>query len=94
MSLKVINEALGDINNLRYCKKFAKVASETIDNLRGYERQGEYNEVIEIYDLKVDNLFIKLTLRTDSYGEDEKIYSVQIVAPVVKTVTDYEPIKK
>ncbi len=94
MSYKLINEALSDIEGLRYNHKtFKKVSNELIDNLRGDDRQGEYNEVIEIYSLGADDLHIKLTLRTNSYGYDEAVHSIQIVKPIVKQVTDFEPVK-
>ena len=94
MSYKLINEALSDISSLRYGnKKFPKVSTNTIDNLRGDERQGEYNEIIEIYSLGQDDLHIKLELRTDSYGDSESVHSVSIVKPIVKQVTDFEPLK-
>ena len=32
-------------------------------------------------------------MRTDSYGDNEFVYSIQIVRPIVKQVTDFEPIK-
>ncbi len=94
MSLVRINEALSDINILRQGRKYPKVASEMIDNLRGNEYQGEYNEYIEVYDLGVDKLHIKLVLRTDSYGDNEALVSAQIVTPVTKTVVDFEPVNK
>lgn len=94
MSLKVINEALGDIYALRMQRKFKMVTSDVIDNLRGGESQGDYNEIIEIYNLGVDNLHLKLVMRTDSYGDGEFVHSVQIVTPVIKQVTDFEPINK
>lgn len=93
MSYNLINEALADIGNLRYGKKFKKVSSDLVDNLRGDERQGEYNELIEVYSLGVDDLHIKLTLHTDSYGYDEAVHSIQIVKPVIKQVTDFEAVK-
>lgn len=93
MSLKVINEALSDIEGLRYnSKKFKKVSNSIVDNLRGEDRQGEYNEIIEVYSLGVDDLHIRLTLRTNSYGYDEAVHSIQIVKPVVKQVTDFETV--
>jgi hypothetical protein len=95
MSYKLINEALSSIDNLRYGnKKFPKVSTNTVDNLRGVESQGDYNEIIEIYSLGEDNLHIKLELRSDSYGENELIHSVSIVSPIQKTVTDFEPVNK
>lgn len=94
MNYKLINEALENIPNLR-CnhKKFKKVSDSKIDNLRGDERQGEYDELFEIYSLGEDDLHLKLTLRTDSYGDNEFVHSIQIVKPIVKQVTDFEPIK-
>lgn len=93
MNYKLINEALSDINSLRNKhKKFKRVSEKTIDNLGGYGSRGEYNETIEIYSLGVDDLHLKLILRTDSYGNDESVYSIQIVKPVQKTVTDFETI--
>lgn len=92
MSYSVINEALSDIESLRYNKKFKKVSDDIVDNLRGDERQGEYNEIIEVYSLGVEDLHIKLTLRTNSYGYDEAVHSIQIVKPVVKQVTDFETV--
>ena len=91
MDFTLINEALSDIPKLRWNhSKFKKVVETQIDNLRGQEIQGEYNEIVEIYSLGQDDLHLKLVLRTDSYGDGEHVHSVKIVKPVVKTVTDFE----
>lgn len=93
MNYKLINEALSDIPSLRYNhEKFRKVSKNTIDNLRGGEVQGEYNEIVEIYSLGEDDLHLKLVLRTDSYGDNDFVHSIQIVKPIVKQVTDFEAI--
>lgn len=92
MDYKVINEALSNIDNLRTSKKFKKVVDSTVDNLKGGESQGEYNEITEVYSLGVSDIHIKLILRTDSYGYNEFVYGVQIVKPVIKQVTDFEAI--
>lgn len=93
MNYKLINEALENIYKLRYNHpKFKKVSENTIDNLKGEVRQGENNEIIEIYSLGEKDLYLKLTLRTDSYGDNESVHSIQIVKPIVKQVTDFEPI--
>lgn len=90
MNYKLINEALSDISSLRYNhKKFPKV-SEKSENIGEYE--GSYSETVEIYSLGEDDLHLKLTLRTDSYGDNESIHSVQVVKPIVKQVTDFEAI--
>ena len=94
MNYKLINEALSDLSSLRYNhSKFKKVSDNKIDNLKGRESQGDYDEIIEIYSLGEDDLHLKLVLRTDSYGDNEFVSSIQIVRPVVKQVTDFEPIK-
>lgn len=94
MNYKLINEALSNISSLRYNhKKFKKVSDSKVDNLRGGESQRDYDELIEIYSLGEDDLHLKLVLRTDSYGDNEFVHSIQIVKPIVKQVTDFEPIK-
>lgn len=95
MSYKLINEALSDISSLRYgIGKFPKVSSNKSGNVDEYDgSQGDYNEIVEIYSLGIDNLHIRLELRTDSYGSNEFIHAVSIVSPIIKQVTDFEPVK-
>ena len=93
MNYKLINEALKDISLLRWKHpKFNKVSDSKIDNLRGGESQGEYDELIEVYSLGEADLHLKLVLRTDSYGDNEYVHSIQIVKPIVKQVTDFESV--
>jgi len=93
MNYKLVNEALQNISKLRYNHpKFKKVSAKTIDNLREEEKQGESNEIIEIYSLGEEDLHLKLILNTDSYGDNEAISSIQIVKPIIKQVTDFEPV--
>ena len=85
MSYQLINEALKDIPDLRYShNKFNRVTKEI--------REDEYNETTEVYSLGEDDLHIKIVLRSDSYGDNESVHSVQIVKPVVKQVTDFETV--
>lgn len=85
MSYQLINEALKDISSLRYShKKFNRVTKEI--------REDEYNETTEVYSLGEDDLYIKIVLRSDSYGDNESVNSIQIVKPVVKQVTDFETV--
>ena len=93
MNYKLINEALKDISELRWKHpKFKKVSDSKIDNLRGGESEGEYDELIEVYSLGEDDLHLKLVLRTDSYGDNEYVHSIQIVKPIVKQATDFESV--
>ena len=89
MSYKKINEALSDINQLRSGRQFTKVSEN--EHTEG-EYEGGYTEIAEIYALGEDNLHIKLILRTDSYGDNQSVHSVQIVKPIVKQVTDFETV--
>lgn len=85
---KLINEALSDIPNLKYDKKFKIVATQK--NQEG-EYEGSYSSEINVYDIGSDT-FLKVEIRTDSYGENEFVHSIQIVKPITKTITDYESI--
>lgn len=91
--LAIINEALSQISEIESNKKFPRVSTAIVDNLRGHESQGEYNEHISIYSLGVDDLHIKIVEFTDSYGDGRYINSIQIVTPVKKEVTDFVTVK-
>lgn len=84
MDYKLINEILKDLSNIAYDKNFKFVANE--------ENNGNdmYSENITVYKYKDTDIFIKLTVRGDSYGENPYVHSVQFVKPVVKQVTDFE----
>ena len=49
--------------------------------------EGEYNCIF-----KVEDLFVKLTFFTNSYGQRLEFNQVQFVKPITKTVEDYESI--
>lgn len=67
--------------------------SQTSTNLQLTHNDGEYRpSTTNIYDVG-DGLFLKETIKVDSYGENEEITELQFVQPVTKTVTDYETIK-
>jgi len=59
--------------------------------VEGY--QGEYNEYSEIYKInEFDDLFLKVTYNTDSYGENDFVVSIQFAKPKQVNKTIYEPI--
>jgi len=80
MDYKKINEALRDISAIRN-----KKAVETVKT--------DEDTTDEVYPSEIEDVFIKLTVTTDSYGDNEKITSIQFVSPVTKNITNYEPIK-
>ena len=57
--------------------------------------QGEYNESFRYYKHPglPENVFLKETWQTDSYGDNDHLVQVQFVQGVAKTITVYEPIK-
>lgn len=89
MNYKLINEALQDIGALRSGRRFTKVSAASQEN---GEHQGSYTDTVEVYALGEDDLHIKVVLRSDSYGENDDVISIQLVKPVVKQITDFETI--
>jgi hypothetical protein len=82
IEIKKINQVLSNIGN--FSNKYKSVA---------YENDGEYRpSTTNIYDVG-DGLFLKETIRVDSYGNEPELTELQFVQPVTKTVTDYETIK-
>lgn len=57
--------------------------------------QGEYNENHKYYQHPEmpENVFLQITERTDSYGDNWTVYEMKFVQGVAKQVTVYEPIK-
>lgn len=59
-----------------------------------YGSEGEYNETEYYYSHKElpENTFLRVTKRTDSYGDNEFTLSIQFVEGKAKQVTIFEPI--
>lgn len=82
IEIKKINEVLSRIGN--FSSKYKSVA---------YHNDGEYRpSTTNVYDVG-DGLFLKETIKVDSYGNEPELTELQFVQPVTKTVTDYETIK-
>lgn len=81
IEVKKLNEILSKVGN--FSSKYKKVASES---------DGEYRpSTTTIYDVG-DGLFLKETIKVDSYGENAELTELQFVQPVTKTITDYQTI--
>lgn len=95
LELSQINEILSDISGIRYGKKgFDKFRTDVIKSINGeYSDQGQEGLSYEIYETPITGLLIKMEITTDSYGDNEKVISIQFGEPKEKTVTDFEPIK-
>lgn len=86
ISIKVLNELISKDTKHKYKVSTTKGDTEL------YE--GGYNETFEFYQHPEmpKNIFLKITMRTDSYGDNDSIYEIQFVEGNVKTITIYEPI--
>lgn len=82
IEIKKINEVLSNIGN--FSSKYKSIAYESDDEYRP--------STTTIYDVG-DGLFLKETIKVDSYGNEPELTELQFVQPVTKTVTDYETIK-
>ena len=89
MNLTKINEVLRDLNKLRNSGKTVEV--EVVKKIDG-EEQGEEGLSYEVYKLPEDNLYVKLKITTDSYGEDERISGLEFVQPKEVTITQFKAI--
>lgn len=98
MDYKLINKALNEIfNGYKENLKFSTFMKEektrdVINAYDGYGKQEDYNEYYRVFKLKEVDLCVKLTYRTDSYGCNDFLSSVNFVQPVVKEVITYDEI--
>ena len=58
------------------------------------ESQGEYNETFIFYKHQdfPENIFLKETIETDSYGSNEHTSNITFVEGKEKTITIFEPV--
>ena len=90
-SIEEINEVLGKIDFNLWSKP-----QDPIKRISGHQgvvegaSQGEYNEFFDIYPTSNPSYFVKVTITTDSYGEEEKVKGIKIVKGKEKTITVYE----
>lgn len=89
LTLESLNKIFNNIpRNLQFVKKISDNTSKFEDG----GLQGEVGEIIKIYSSSElpEDVFIKITYVTDSYGGNEAIDSICFVKEVEKTVTVYE----
>jgi hypothetical protein len=89
-NLKQLNEILRDLPNLRRSTPEGVEIVKRINSNGGDGEQGEEGVSYEVYKLPIDNLYVKLKITTDSYGDNEAVSGIEFVSPVEKTVTTYE----
>lgn len=81
LELRKLNAILGNLNSLRSDYKKSKEV-ERVDSEQYYE----------IYHIEEYNIWIRLDIRIDSYGDNETIYGLTFVKPVEKKIKGYETI--
>lgn len=87
--LAKLNPLLKDLELLRR-KNNAEVTLVVKKIEDGNDIQGVEGESYEIY--KVADIYVKIKISTDSYGDNERITGLEFVKPIVKQVTDFESI--
>lgn len=87
--MKKLNPLLKNFYSLRQEKK----AGEQIVKKLTYNdpEQGDTGLSYEVYKLSED-IYVKLEINTDSYGDNEFVAGIEFVRPIVKQVTDFEAI--
>lgn len=88
MEFKEINALFKDINKLR-SQKIETTVAHKVDG----ETQGDEGTSFEICPVPNQQLFVRLTIKTDSYGDNETISSIEFVQPIERKVTNYESLK-
>ena len=89
LNLKELNEIVNDFRKLRNNRSVYPRVEHISLNKEDYS--GSQVVAYEVYKLS-DDLFVKLSIQRDSYGDNESVAGIQFVKPTTKTVTNYEPI--
>jgi anaerobic ribonucleoside-triphosphate reductase len=91
VDFKQLNEMLSNLNNIRYGSKGYKRVQEKVEHKVdvNYERQGEEGLSYEVYSTPYPELYIRLEVKTDSYGDNEHVSGIQFVEPKEKVIQEF-----
>jgi len=89
MDYKMLNETLKDLRKLRRGKT---EFTEIINEIDGEGDQGEEGLKYEVYHIPKTEFYIRLEIRTDSYGDNQSVTGIQFVKPTEKIVKVFESI--
>lgn len=84
MNYTKLNKYLADLEALRNTKPVKRDVLSTNEN----EIQGVEGVINEVYE--VDGFFLKLTIKTDSYNDNERVTGIEFVQPIEKVITTFE----
>ena len=90
MNYQLLNKYLKNFNYLRNGNTLIK--KQIIRDISREGSQGDSNLSYEIYKLPETEVYIKLEINSDSYGDNEFVAGVEFVKPVEKVVTRFETI--
>jgi hypothetical protein len=96
MQLSQINDLLTNVKNpnktkLKLVKK--EITTPLEKDSYGYTPQGSSEEYSNIYEvIGEDNLYLKLSFETDSYGDNDSLVSIQFVKAKQVTVSSFEKV--
>lgn len=100
MELENVNKILEDLNHpskelLEFVSKDRGHSGVSVNTYPGRDGvEGENDQYYMIYKVKsVDDLYLKIEFRTDSYGENDSIVGCQFVVPKEQKITVFESIK-
>lgn len=93
VTIGVLNELLSEKTREKFLFDSSNGYQGVPENGEGY--QGEYNKKFKFYKHPglPENVFLKVTIQTDSYGDNESITEYQFVEGKAKQITVFEPIK-
>lgn len=95
MDYKNFNKYLKDLWSLRNGKfKDVTLTDEEVISETDGSIQGVEGLIFEVYKLPFDELYIRLKICTDSYGENEAIVGIEFVTPKKVEVTKFLPKNK
>jgi len=90
MDYNRLNKLLEDLQVFRHTNRTKLVERITLKEVdKDYGSQGDTSVYHEVYPFDGE-MFIRLTINTDSYGYNEFINGIQFVKPIQKTVTMFE----
>jgi hypothetical protein len=92
MDYKRFNETFKDLETFRHTNPLIERTTEyEMNDSYGDGVQGESNIYHEIYTWDSE-MYIRLTINTDSYGCNEFVNGIAFVKPIQKTVSSFEAV--
>lgn len=90
LTLKELNKLFKSLSDLRVQKNLVQT-SKKYDDFE--ESQGSSDTRYEVYKIPAfPDIFIRLTIETDSYGDNSYVGGFEFVKPTQKTIQTFEPL--